>query len=67
MTTLTTSVTCPLCHTTNAALSTDAVSRGASWRCVRCSQHWDSRRLEAVAASQAYQLEFARVAAVAPR
>ena len=43
-------VTCPNCHTTDATMTTDAVKAGASWRCTRCTQRWDSDRLAVVAA-----------------
>jgi ubiquitin C-terminal hydrolase len=43
-------VTCPLCHTSHAWLTQEALQTGESWRCVRCAQQWDNRRLVAVAA-----------------
>jgi predicted Zn finger-like uncharacterized protein len=42
--------TCPFCHTRNMSLSNDALATGAWWRCPRCGQRWDARRLAAVAA-----------------
>jgi transposase-like protein len=42
--------TCPLCHTTELSLSGGALAAGGEWRCVRCGQRWDARRLETVAA-----------------
>ena len=44
------SAMCPLCHT-SAAISLDA---GDAWRCGRCGQHWDARRLGAVAGFEAW-------------
>lgn len=44
------SAVCPLCHT-SAAISLDA---GDAWRCARCGQHWDSRRIDAVAGFEAW-------------
>jgi predicted Zn finger-like uncharacterized protein len=41
---------CPLCHTPHASLSDDAVNAGEEWRCTRCGQRWDARRLASVAA-----------------
>lgn len=42
--------TCPLCHTNNSSVTSQKLSSGGGWRCVRCGQQWDTRRLEAVAA-----------------
>jgi predicted Zn finger-like uncharacterized protein len=50
-------VTCPLCHTTDAFMSNDALAAGGAWRCTRCGQRWDARRLAAVAAYAAWTLE----------
>lgn len=44
------SAVCPLGHT-SAAISLDA---GDAWRCTRCGQHWDARRLDAVAGFEAW-------------
>lgn len=43
-------VTCPSCHTTHASLTQQALDAGGEWRCVRCGQNWDARRLQTVAA-----------------
>jgi predicted Zn finger-like uncharacterized protein len=48
--------TCPLCHTTAASLSDDALAAGGDWRCTRCGQRWDTRRLATVAAYAARTL-----------
>jgi predicted Zn finger-like uncharacterized protein len=45
--------TCPLCHTT-ASLSNDALAAGEGWRCARCGQQWDARRLATAAAYAAW-------------
>ena len=46
--------TCPLCHTTDVSLSDGALAAGGVWRCTRCGQRWDARRLAAVAAYAAW-------------
>ena len=43
-------VTCLSCHTEHATLTHSAVAAGADWRCRRCGQQWDSRRLATGAA-----------------
>lgn len=48
--------TCPMCHTP-ATLSVRAVDAGGDWRCVRCGQHWDARRLATVAAYAAWTVD----------
>src|SRR5689334_3498085 len=47
-------VSCPLCHTTHPSLTRDALQAGADWRCVRCGQRWNARRLATVAAHAAW-------------
>lgn len=47
-------VSCPLCHTTDPSLTRDAVEAGGDWRCTRCGQRWDARRLATVAAYAAW-------------
>jgi hypothetical protein len=42
--------TCPGCHFTEPSLTMVAVSAGASWRCVRCTQQWNATRLATVSA-----------------
>lgn len=54
---------CALCHTTDVSLSNDALATGDGWRCARCGQRWDARRLATVAAYAAWALE-RRTAAV---
>jgi ribosomal protein L37AE/L43A len=44
------SAMCPLCQT-SATIRLDA---GDAWRCGRCGQLWDSRRLGAVAGFEAW-------------
>jgi hypothetical protein len=46
--------TCLSCHTDHATLSKGAVAAGADWRCGRCGQRWDARRLATVAAYTAW-------------
>lgn len=47
------SATCPLCHT-SATLTQSALEAGGDWRCVRCGQHWNARRLATVTAYTAW-------------
>jgi hypothetical protein len=47
-------VACPLCHTTHPSLRRDALQAGGDWRCVRCGQRWNARRLATVAAYAAW-------------
>src|SRR5689334_16817047 len=42
------SVACPMCRTL-ASVTQASIEVGGDWRCVRCGQHWDARRLAAVA------------------
>jgi hypothetical protein len=55
------SVTCPLCHTPRT-LTRSEIDAGGTWRCVRCSQHWDAARLTAVDAYAAWTVEREAVA-----
>lgn len=47
-------VSCPLCHTTHSSLTRDALQAGGDWRCTRCGQRWDAKRLATVAAYAAW-------------
>lgn len=49
--------TCPLCHSPDVSLSNDELAAGGGWRCTRCGQQWDARRLATVAAYAAWELE----------
>ena len=49
--------TCPLCQTTHVSLSSDAPAADGGWRCVRCGEWWDARRLGTVAAYVDWTLE----------
>jgi hypothetical protein len=53
------SATCPLCHT-SATLPLSAFEASGEWRCVRCGQHWDARRLATVAAYAAWTVDHDR-------
>jgi hypothetical protein len=44
---------CLMCHT-SVTLSLSALEAGGDWKCVRCGQHWDARRLATVAAYTAW-------------
>jgi hypothetical protein len=46
--------TCPSCHTTDAIMTNDALSRGADWECGRCGGQWNATRLATVAAYAAW-------------
>ncbi len=46
--------TCPSCHTQHTSLSNGAVAAGAGWRCGRCGQQWDARRLSTTEAYAAW-------------
>ena len=50
--------TCPLCHTRHASLAQQALEAGDGWRCSRCGQRWDARRLATVAAHAAWVAEY---------
>jgi hypothetical protein len=52
---------CPLCHTPHASLTYQALQAGGDWRCLRCGQRWDARRLDTVAAYAAWVAEHERV------
>ena len=54
--------TCPVCHTTEPAVTVVSLAAGATWRCVRCTQQWDAGRLATVAA----YMEWLRVHASSP-
>src|SRR5690349_22757988 len=51
---------CPMCHT-SATVTQIALEAGGDWRCVRCGQHWDARRLATVAAYTAWAVDHERV------
>lgn len=53
-------VTCPFCHTPHGSLTLDAMQAGDGWACVRCGQQWNARRLETVAAYNAWVLDHER-------
>ena len=56
------SATCPMCHT-SATLSLSTLDAGGDWRCVRCGQRSDARRLATVAAYAAWTVGHDRVSA----
>jgi ribosomal protein L37AE/L43A len=53
---------CPMCHTPESPTHR-AIRSGTGWQCVRCGQHWDARRLSAVAAYTAWTVERTTVGA----
>jgi transposase-like protein len=44
------SPTCPLCHTLEVTLTNAGVAEGAAWRCSRCGQNWNAKRLATASA-----------------
>jgi hypothetical protein len=42
--------TCPSCHTTDAAVTNDALGKGSDWECGRCGGKWNATRLATAAA-----------------
>ena len=44
------SPTCPLCHTLDHTITSDALAAGAIWTCTRCGQRWTAARLATAAA-----------------
>jgi ribosomal protein L37AE/L43A len=44
------SPTCPLCHTRDHTIASDALAAGAFWTCTRCGQRWTAARLATAAA-----------------
>ena len=48
--------TCPMCHTVDATLTNASLAAGEHWRCGRCGQMWDQKRLATVAAYAAWDL-----------
>lgn len=54
-------VTCPMCHTPHASLTTAAFQAGGDWRCARCGQQWDVERVRAVTTYAAWAAEHDRV------
>ena len=45
---------CPSCHTADAALTNDAIAKGADWHCGRCGQNWNAGRLATAGAYTAW-------------
>ena len=48
---------CLSCHTADLTMTASAVASGADWRCARCGQGWDTRRLAAVTAYALWESE----------
>ena len=46
--------TCPTCHMVDAALTNASLAAGANWRCGRCGQMWDQKRIATVTAFAAW-------------
>jgi tRNA(Ile2) C34 agmatinyltransferase TiaS len=58
--------TCPYCHTAFALMSGGARAAG-DWRCLRCGQRWDARRLATVAAYASWALDHEKPVRARPR
>lgn len=43
---------CPGCHTQHPSLTGEGLAVGVGWKCARCGQRWDARRLASVSAYQ---------------
>lgn len=54
---------CPGCHTPHRSLTRDGLAAGAGWRCIRCGERWDARRLATVTAYEAWVAERGKPAA----
>ena len=54
-------VACPRCHLSHGSLTQEALETGEGWRCIRCGQEWDARRLATVAAYAVWAAEHERV------
>ena len=50
-------VVCPGCHTPHPSLTREGLAAGVGWKCVRCGERWDARRLATVAAYAAWVAE----------
>jgi hypothetical protein len=46
---------CPTCHMVDAALTSASLAAGGHWRCGRCGQVWDQKRIAIVAAYGAWE------------
>jgi ribosomal protein L37AE/L43A len=59
--------TCPLCHTSDAELTLEALEAGGYWQCTTCRQTWTALRLATAATyatwSAAHDLRTADAAA----
>ena len=53
------SPTCPLCHTVDRTITSDALRAGAEWACTRCGQTWTAARLATAAAYAQYEAHHA--------
>ena len=47
--------TCPTCHTMDSTLTNASLAAGADWRCGRCGQMWDQKRIATVVAYAAWE------------
>lgn len=53
---------CPTCHVVDATMTNGQLAVGGYWRCQRCGQQWDQRRLATVAAYNAWDAARTRTA-----
>lgn len=48
--------TCPTCYRVDTSLTNASLAAGGNWRCGRCGQMWDQKRIATVAAYAAWNL-----------
>lgn len=48
---------CPGCHTPHPSLTREGLAADVGWKCARCGERWDARRLATVAAYAAWVAE----------
>lgn len=46
---------CPVCHVVDAGMTNAALAAGGTWRCQRCGQLWDKRRIATTVAYEAWE------------
>ncbi len=56
---LLTSPRCPLCHTLDLTMTSDALIAGAAWQCTRCGHGWSAVRLATAAAYARFARDYA--------
>ena len=46
---------CPTCHLVHETMTNATLAAGATWRCQRCGELWDKRRIAMVVAYNAWE------------